>query len=266
MRLSHFYIYSILITLIGLSSSVSGQDIYSTSWKLEGSILGTSVGLFGAGLIIDNNRSPITVDRINNLNSNDIWGFDRSATFNFSTSAKDASDVFRDGIYLAPLTLFFSGKARSEYKPILLMYSEVIAFTGALTQITKGGVGRLRPYAYNQDTPLDLKLTTTTRRSFFSGHVSHVASLSFFTASVFSDLHPDSKYKYAVWAGAISAPAITGYLRYKAGRHFPSDVIVGYGVGAFVGYFIPKLHKGKIMSDLSIHGTNNGLGLSYIIK
>ena len=38
-------------------------------------------------------------------------------------------------------------------------------------------------------------------------------------------------------------PAVTGYLRFKAGKHFPTDIIVGYGVGATIGYLVPELHK-----------------------
>lgn len=258
----------VLIFLFLLNVPICAQNgiDYDLNWKKDGTIWGASIGLLGSSYLISKSRDPITEAQINSLNSNDVWGFDRSATNKYSTSAGSSSDIFRDGAYLVPLTLFLSKNARSEAKEILVMYSEVIALNAGLTTFTKETVGRLRPYAYNSNAPIELKLSETTGRSFFSGHVSHVASLSFFTASVFSDIYPDSNYRYLVWTGAITAPALTAYLRYTAGRHFLSDVIVGYGVGALVGYFIPKLHKGKIMSDLSFHGTNNGLGLSYTFK
>ena len=258
----------ILIFLFLLNVSIAAQDgiDYELNWKKDGTIWGTSIGLLGSSYLISKSRDPITEAQINALNSNDVWGFDKSATDNYSTSAGSSSDIFRDGAYLVQLTLLLSKNARSEAKEILVMYSEVIALNAGLTTFTKETVGRLRPYAYNPNAPLDLKLSETTGRSFFSGHVSHVASLSFFTASVFSDLYPESNYRYVVWTGAITAPAVTAYLRYKAGRHFPSDVIVGYGVGALIGYFIPKLHKSTSKSDLSLYGSGNGLGLSYSFK
>lgn len=145
----------------------------------------------------------------------------------------------------------------------MVMYAEVLSLNGGITGVTKGAFGKFRPYAYNPNVDIEFKLRPTTRRSFFSGHTSHVASLSFFTATVFDDLYPNSDLKYVVWAGAVVAPAITGYMRIKAGQHFPTDVIVGYGVGALVGYFIPELHKITKDSNLRIIGAEGGLGLVY---
>ncbi|MFT4534609.1 MAG: hypothetical protein ACJA1A_001452 [Saprospiraceae bacterium] len=78
------------------------------------------------------------------------------------------------------------------------MYAEVMSLNGGLTGFSKGAFGKYRPYAYNPNVDLEFKLRPTARRSFFSGHTSHVASLSFFTATVFDDLYPNSDYKYAV--------------------------------------------------------------------
>jgi len=161
------------------------------------------------------------------------------------------------------LTLFSSREGRKNALEIGAMYSEVISLNRGLTAMTKGIAGRYRPYTYNSNFDLDKQPIETTRRSFFSGHVSHVASLSFFTATVFDDLYPDSDYKYLVWAGAVSAPAITAYLRVVSGNHFPTDVIVGYSVGALVGVLIPRLHKMSTTSNLEIKGAQNGLGLVY---
>jgi membrane-associated phospholipid phosphatase len=40
----------------------------------------------------------------------------------------------------------------------------------------------------------------------------------------------------------ISASYV-GYLRYLAGKHFPSDVIVGAFMGSVAGYLVPYFHK-----------------------
>lgn len=47
-------------------------------------------------------------------------------------------------------------------------------------------------------------------------------------------------------------PAITGYLRYKAGYHFLSDNILGYVIGAGTGILIPKMHKNKALNNITI--------------
>jgi membrane-associated phospholipid phosphatase len=66
-----------------------------------------------------------------------------------------------------------------------------------------------------------------------------------------------------VWTGAITLPAIVGYLRVKAGRHYPSDVIVGYGVGALIGYLVPTLHKRTRDLNIDLISSDGGLGLVY---
>jgi len=40
-------------------------------------------------------------------------------------------------------------------------------------------------------------------------------------------------------------PAVTAYFRVNTHNHFPTDAIVGYIVGAAIGYFIPEIHKTK---------------------
>ncbi|MBN8679589.1 MAG: hypothetical protein J0M29_15270 [Chitinophagales bacterium] len=42
---------------------------------------------------------------------------------------------------------------------------------------------------------------------------------------------------------ASAIPAITGFLRMRAGQHFFTDVAVGYSIGATIGYLIPVLHR-----------------------
>ena len=53
-------------------------------------------------------------------------------------------------------------------------------------------------------------------------------------------------------------PAITGYLRVKAGKHYPTDTIAGYLLGATAGILIPQLHKKK-MEKVSFYGGPAGM-------
>ena len=87
-------------------------------------------------------------------------------------------------------------------------------------------------------------------------------------AKVFSDYHPNSKQflKIAVWTFSISLPAVTGFFRVRAGKHFPSDVIMGYALGAVSGWIIPHLHKKDLMSNgnysILLGTVGNGFGMS----
>ena len=63
-------------------------------------------------------------------------------------------------------------------------------------------------------------------------------------AKVISDYHPElGRKKWLVFAAAIIPPAIVGWYRIRALKHFPTDVLLGYLVGAAVGILVPELHK-----------------------
>ena len=259
-----FCILSFILMFCFLSTtSIKAQKLYKTSWDKEVAIYGTSVGLFMNGLYIEGIKDPITESTLSLLKSSTLSGIDQGTVSQFSNKASTQSDYLKDGIFLVPFSLLLSKQGRENANELLVMYTEVLAFNGSATFFSKNAMGRYRPYTYNPNVPLDLKLTNTSRKSFFSGHTSHVASLSFFTAKVFNDLYPESDFRYLVWGGAVVTPAITAYLRVKAGRHFPTDVIVGYGVGALIGYFIPHFHKVTKESNIKIIGAEGGIGMVY---
>ena len=94
------------------------------------------------------------------------------------------------------------------------------------------------------------------------------AAICFTTAKVFSDYSDNRTHEALVWTGAVIVPAVTGYLRYNAGKHFPSDIIAGYFIGGAVGYLVPWLHRRKpVVKGLSVSpfstGDGAGLYLSY---
>ena len=88
--------------------------------------------------------------------------------------------------------------------------------------------------------------------SFYSGHTSTAAAMSFFVAKVFSDYLPNADVKFVIWTSAVVYPALTGLLRQDSGSHFPTDILIGYVTGALIGYFIPVLHKSKLKDNLAI--------------
>ena len=63
------------------------------------------------------------------------------------------------------------------------------------------------------------------------------------TAKIYQDYNPGKKSVPWVWAAAAAVPAATGILRQQAGKHFWTDVVVGYAWGAAVGLLVPELHK-----------------------
>jgi membrane-associated phospholipid phosphatase len=111
-----------------------------------------------------------------------------------------------------------------------------------LTDLVKNSLRRNRPFVYNSQAPLIDRMESDARKSFFSGHASMTACNTFFAAKIWSDMHPNSKLKPWVWTAAAAVPAYAALQRVQAGKHYPSDVIVGLAVGAAMGYLIPQIH------------------------
>ena len=193
------------------------------------------------GYINERDRSAPTTDDINKLDSSDINSFDRRYAGYWNTDAQKLSDILLYGGALTPLAMIANKK--NDYVTLGVMYLETLVLTGGGMAMAKGSVTRYRPLAYSKDAPLADKLGHDTKRSFFSGHTAYATSGFIFTAKVFSDYYPQSKYKPVVWGSAITGSLATAWLRVKGGKHFPSDVLTGFAWGAGIGYAIPLLHN-----------------------
>jgi membrane-associated phospholipid phosphatase len=72
-----------------------------------------------------------------------------------------------------------------------------------------------------------------------------------------------------VWGAAAAVPAAVAYFRIQAGKHFLSDNIVGYAVGATAGIVVPQLHKVAARQGISfspLQGVNvNGYSYSGLL-
>ncbi|NOX84579.1 MAG: phosphatase PAP2 family protein [Chlorobi bacterium] len=245
---------------------------YTHSWNREVPFLITSAGLVLSGIVIDrtNPIKPYTIAGLDTITRNDVNPFDRDATYNWDPGLSRASDVLLLGSVLSPL-LFLSNKStRRDFGWLALMAGEVLSINYGLMTTVKNLTNRPRPYVYNYDAPLDERTGSTSLESFYSGHVSTTAAMSFFIATVLTQYHPDMKtgLKITIWAIAATYPAVTGYLRVASGTHYKTDVIVGYAVGAVTGWLVPYLHKKKNKNDrfsyspTTIYG-HAGVYLSY---
>lgn len=219
---------------------------YELKWQQEVPILGGGIGLSALYLSLHKKKQPLTPAQINLLNVNDIPKIDRIATRYWSPPAQKASDVLLYASIAAPLFLLADKNMRQDIAPIAIMGIETFVVNMALTGITKELVQRKRPFTYNPDAPMYKKVDKDATSSFFSGHTSVTAAMSFYTAQVYADYYPNNKRgKSIMWASAATIPAVTAFLRVRGGKHFPTDVLVGYLVGAGVGILMPRLHRVK---------------------
>ncbi|MCH7774011.1 MAG: phosphatase PAP2 family protein, partial [Bacteroidetes bacterium] len=222
-------------------------------------IFGSAIGLTVIGLTINDDILPFTLDEINALNRDDVNKFDRGATYNWSPAAGNASDILLAVTILSPALLAFSDEVRNDFTPVLTMYFQTLILAETLPLMLKGITQRTRPFVYNEDAPLEEKETQNARRSFYSGHASVAFAMAVFLSTVYSDFHPNSELKPFIWGVSLLAATTVGYLRYAAGRHFPTDIITGALVGSALGYFIPFIHRTN-ESDLDVSFGINGNG------
>lgn len=254
------FVLSFFIVCHGFS-----QSPYQLNTKKELVFYGVGLTTFAGGAFLKSQTPVFTLNELENLNSNDIGAFDRQAFEVNSLKAHHASDYFWFGSFSLPLLFLAHEKTRRDYKTIATLWGETVFITAGLTMLTKYSVRRARPFVYDSNISIAEKTESNAKASFFSGHTSMTAANTFFAATVFSDYFPDSKIKPVVWGLAAAIPAVTGYLRVRGGRHYPTDVIAGYAVGALVGWAIPKLHKRKRLNSkgLSFYGGLNGGMIRY---
>ncbi len=243
--LNYKQIFGSLVLVLTFNICLIGQNPYELNLKKD-------LILFGGGalgqvttIILSAEIDDFTDQEIGLLNSNNINRFDRRATGFYSLRSLEYSDVLLTGSYFFPALFLANKKSRDGFLEIGVLGMEAFLLNATLTSLTKISVQRTRPLAYNPNVPMDKRKSKSAKFSFFSGHTSAVSVLSFFSAKVYSDYFPDSKWKPVVWTTAAIIPAATAYFRVKGGKHFPTDVIMGYAFGAVVGYVIPQIHKKK---------------------
>ena len=239
-RLLKSRIIGLLLVLIG---PMAQAQTYSLHWRTETALTGIGLGTGISALLIGRQIKPLSAAQIAVLDRRQVPVLDQKATYWGSEKARRASDLLFYGATAMPLLLLADRNIRGESAKVSVLYFETLLLSGGFTQLTKNLVHRSRPYTYNPDFPLGLKQGKDARRSFFSGHTSSTAASCFFAAKVWSDFHPHSKLKPLVWVTAATFPALTGFFRIRAGRHFLTDVAVGYAVGATIGYLVPYLHR-----------------------
>lgn len=244
------------------ASAQSFESPFQVSSGQEMILAGAGLGLSTAGYVLNRNMAPLTSSDLGSLSSNDVWAVDRFATHLYSLSARHLSDIgVASGIALS--AVFLSPKVpHKEYRTLFIMGSETVLLTTGFTLMSKAIAARIRPYAYNTTSPLEERTSSDARQSFFSGHAAITSTACFFAAQAASQYDFSRTQKRLIWIGAATLPAFVGTMRVLGGKHFPTDVLTGYTVGALVGMGVPYLHQ-KSSRSLSLQSSLSGFRLTY---
>lgn len=221
---------------------------YQLDWRMELPIVAVGVGSGVGYLALDAQVEPLSIAIIQSLDRADVNAFDRSATYNWSPTIARVSDgVMVTGIAL-PLILLSQRRVWRSAPTVGVLYAETFMAVAGVTNLVKVMSLRPRPFLYNDAAPLEEKEKKSAQYAFFSGHTSVTTAMCFMTAKVFHDYNPGHPARPWVWAGAATLSATTGLLRHQAGKHFWTDILAGYAVGAVIGILIPELHRRPVFS------------------
>ena len=249
----------LLISVFLVCQAKGQHDVstYTWDWTTDGIWTGAALGASAGGFLIVQAKEGFTDAEIASIvaQQEDINFLDKWVAGNYNPDASTLSDAIFYPAFLTPAVFFFDNEAKGEGGVIAGMYLESLATTAGMFTLSAGLINRARPYVYSDEQKESTKRRNTATRSFYSGHTAAAATATFFTAKVYSDLHPGASEIPYVWAGAAIVPATVGYFRLQAGQHFLTDVLLGYGLGAAVGILVPELHKVENETGLSFYPT-----------
>jgi membrane-associated phospholipid phosphatase len=225
----------VLVTL-----PVAAQSPFELSWGRDGAIVGAGIAFHGISLL--QTRSPMP-QWTAPLDPSGLPRIDRVAVGRWEPKAHRASNVLFGAALGASLaTAMLVQNGHDLLVPVVIILESGLLASG-ITNMAKEAVKRPRPYLYDPAVPVGLHKGRDDRHSFWSGHTATTAAFTFAAAGLVQHSSATQGVRTATWAGAISVPMAMGWLRVRAGRHFPTDVLTGYVVGALVGLAVPYFHR-----------------------
>lgn len=151
-------------------------------------------------------------------------------------TANSISDYFMGTSLAVPTILALFTEDRWERG---LVVANAILTQAFLNNVTKKWIARERPFARGckKDKKYGDCGSATKNESFYSGH----SALSSTGAGILCAQEFDG---WCVIGATVSLA--TGYLRIAADKHYFSDVLTGFAMGALVGYALPKIEHNDL--------------------
>lgn len=234
-----------LIFSIGLLGKLPAQNPFVISVADIGIGAG-AIAIGATGLGLDFRKDANVLASGFNVDASHLNRLDRPFSGRFDENASKISDALAIGLIASPLTLLALKLPNRDILKIGIMASEAGLLSYGLVGMSKGIFRRQRPFSYAANLPIGsstFALDEDAKKSFFSGHTTMTTTALFFGASVFEAYRPNSKLRPFVYTFAATGGAAVAYLRMRAGKHFPTDVLLGYVVGANIGMIVPWLHR-----------------------
>lgn len=238
----------------GASARVDGALVPDIDTRREIVLFGAGAGLVVAGHFMPVNRRVVPTSGLDPAEIG--WGTDRDVIGRASVDADHASTFTRNAALVFPIalavTIASSGNRWHALSTRGVVYAETLLVSQGVTLLGKTLADRARPYAYlaEVDRPDDPSYDVTAARTFRSMPSGH--SSSAWTGATMGMTEHLLSRPAVPWAERLAVGFVggglagaTSSLRVAAGQHFPSDVIVGAGIGVVTGVAVPLLHRGS---------------------
>ncbi len=147
------------------------------------------------------------------------------------------------GLFALPQSQQVDDRSSGDY---VGTYASALAVNYVLNSVVKHWVQRKRPYLFNREIEVSEKLKNYPdySKSFYSGHTAFAFMAAAFLTRSYADYNPGKHEELRVIGySSFSAATLTGLFRILAGKHFPTDVIVGAAIGTLVGWGVPQAMK-----------------------
>ena len=264
----NFFLVLILVFKFLDGKEVASESVISSPYAISKNedrwlnTLGVSLLYFSEYSIKSN---PLTEKEIISLDYSNIPSYDYAAIKNWNPKSVEISDWLLYASVASPSLLFLDSKIRKDIRSIIPIITEAYLINLGITNLSKVLVKRPRPYLYNNSLSIEEKIKKDNNRSFFSGHTSMSAVSWVLFSNIYKAYNPKSKFSNYLSYTAYTLPLMTAYYRYDAGKHFLSDVIMGYLVGVYLGNMIPNIHrKDAKIKFLPTVLYNNRLNLNFL--
>jgi len=225
---------------------------------------GLDLPIIGSGALLSYNSSKMLAGarkdslNISALNRRSINPLDRWAIGYYSPTLSSVSGALSAAELLVPAAtnLWDISRDRQAWYAALMdvvMYEEAITISSSLSSYAKVLRFHSTPLTYSSDVPMNVRRDPVNVSSFFSGHATAAFTTAVFSGYTFQAKHPGSPLVPWVWGGSLAAATGVSVMRVLAGKHFPSDVLMGAAAGSAIGFLVPWLHT-RIWALPAAHG------------
>jgi membrane-associated phospholipid phosphatase len=193
---------------------------------------------------------------------NDLNALDRVTAGKWSPGWSTASDI---GIYSlvggAAVLLVASEGPLNALNDAVVVAESALSAT-AVSSILTLAAGRPRPFLFGTNAPLADRTSADAGLSYLSSHAAVSASIVMSTFMATRRLYPNSSSPYWVLGGGGALALFISSARVLAGKHFITDSVGGFIVGASLGFLVPALHHSPVKIVPVVSDKQRGLGVS----